>query len=188
MTHPFALAVGLLLAASGCSSGSSNPQTPDDASSHEAASGDAASDADVQPDVTLGQTPDDASSREAASEDAASDADVQSDVALGGGSDGGSCFVSSSTYDQTCDADSDCVPVPAGGNICNGCSNNAQLFECDLSAVNVKASAAYRSALTVVLADAGCFSSCPQGYYFLLGGDGDGGAARCDDGLCRSAL
>jgi hypothetical protein len=62
-----------------------------------------------------------------------------------------------------------------------------QLFECDLAAVNVMASAAYRSALTAALGDSGCFSSCPQGYYFFLGGD-DGGAARCENGLCRSAL
>ena len=130
MARRFALAVGLLLTATGCSA---NPQTPDDASSREATSEAAASDADVQPDVTLGGgTPDDASSPEAASEAAASDADVQPDVALGDGSDGDSCFVSSSTYDQTCDADSDCVPVPKVYKIGDGCTNNAQLFEQDL--------------------------------------------------------
>ena len=96
--------------------------------------------------------------------------------------DNASCIVSSSTYDQTCEVDSDCVLVPPGGNTCNGCNNPTGCFACDMAAVNVKASATYLAALKVALQryqndPLSCTSGCPEGE-----------PAHCENGTCTTSF
>jgi hypothetical protein len=96
--------------------------------------------------------------------------------------DAAACFVEASSYDQSCTGDSDCVLVPAGGNVCDPCANGGTLY-CTTAAVNRMVSGEYLAALPVAsgIPETCGAISCPMGGYPGYGGTDK---AACKQGLC----
>lgn len=88
--------------------------------------------------------------------------------------DGGCDPVVASQFDTSCNADSDCVLVPAGGSTCDVCSE-PEAFGCDVTGLNAQAAPAYLAALANVVNG----SSCVAG-----GSCFDAGAAVCVSHQC----
>jgi hypothetical protein len=103
---------------------------------------DAGTDATTEPSEASAVAPNDAGQPAAAMRDAGPDAADANDLPDVRAPDGG-CFIRDIDYDQSCDADSDCASVQAGGNFCDiGSAGEGCLF-CFWGSVNKGAEAAY---------------------------------------------
>jgi hypothetical protein len=106
------------------------------------------------------------------------------------GGDAAACIVEASSYDQSCTQDSDCVLVPAGGDVCDPCGNAGTLY-CTTAAVNATVSGKYLAALAPAasgITKACGPISCPLGGYPATSGipqaGGSASKAACKQGLC----
>jgi len=84
--------------------------------------------------------------------------------------DGATCVdINLSSYDQSCNHDSDCVAVAGGGQFCDG------YCDCDMATINQSAVAGYTSALSAVTQGPVC--ACPES-----------GNPTCVDHVCQLCL
>jgi hypothetical protein len=90
------------------------------------------------------------------------------------------CMLLASSYDRSCRADTDCVLVPPGGDVCATCSNGAGCLFCNFASINQMAADTYRAALRSALAPYSIRScttgSCPTGIPQPV----------CDAGVCTA--